>query len=194
MIATVDYGAIDSSFFRSSPLRKRTRGNIGAPLCATPSCAVMTGENGYTQASRREQPANALDATSTEVASWRTISVRFVAPAKARLSIRRTRQRPRGNIAHARVDVEAADARERAERDATRRNGICRESTRDALPSLNKNGASHLSPRHRKLHRLHDGVRKKTDGIPVRRPQCKRTKQHKQQRQCSHADIIPQTH
>ena len=91
MIATVDYGATDSSLFRASPLRKRTRGNIGAPLCAAPSCAVMTGENGYTQANRREQSANALDATSTEVASWRTISVRFVAPAKARLSMRRTR-------------------------------------------------------------------------------------------------------
>ena len=42
-------------------------------------------------------------------------------------------------------------------------------------------------------HRLHDGFREKTDGIPVRRPQRKRTKQHKQQHQCSHADIIPQT-
>ena len=28
------YGATDSSLFRASPLRKRTRGNIGAPLCA----------------------------------------------------------------------------------------------------------------------------------------------------------------
>ena len=105
----------------------------------------------------------------------------------------RVLERPRGNKAHARVDVEAADARKRAERNAPGRNGICREGARDAVPSLNENGASHLSPRHRKLHRLHYGVREKTDGIPVRRPQRKRTKQHKQQRQCSHADIIPQT-
>ena len=104
----------------------------------------------------------------------------------------RVLERLGGNIAHARVDVEAVDARERAERDATRRNGICRKGARDAIPSLHENGASPLSRRHRKLHRLHYGVREKTDGIPVRRPQRKRTKQHKQQRQYSHADIISQ--